>query len=93
MSVVFSITLALFVIGLFGLLVLHSNKLKDSIRENITVQIYLDKFITENDKIRINKLLTQKQYVIREGEKSSIVFISKEDAAKVFIESTGEDFI
>lgn len=92
-SVVFSITLALFVIGLFGLLVLHSNKLKDSIRENITVQIYLDKFITENDKIRINKLLTQKQYVIREGEKSSIVFISKEDAAKVFIESTGEDFI
>ena len=92
-SVVFSITLALFVIGLFGLLILHSSKLKDSIRENITIQIYLDKFVTENDKIRINKLLTQKKYVAKDGDKSLIEYVSKEDAAKIFIESTGEDFI
>ncbi len=92
-SMVFSITLALFVIGLFGLLILHSNKLKDVIRDNVTIQIYLDKFVTESDKIRINKLLTQKPYVAKEGENSSIEFISKEDAAKLFIENTGEDFI
>ena len=92
-SVVFSITLALFVIGLFGLLILHSSKLKDSIRDNITIQIYLDKFVTENDKIRINKLLTQKKYVAKDGDKSLIEFVSKEDAAKIFIESTGEEFI
>ncbi len=92
-SVVFSITLALFVIGLFGLLILHSNKLKDSIRENITIQIYLNKFITENDKIRINKLLTQKDYVAKEGDQALVEFISKEEAAEMFVESTGEDFI
>lgn len=92
-SVVFSITLALFVIGLFGLLVLHSNKLKDAIRDNITIQIYLDKFVTENDKIRINKLLTQKVYVAKDGEKPLVEFVSKEDAAKIFIEASGEDFI
>lgn len=92
-SVVFSITLALFVIGLFGLLILHSNKLKDSIRQNITIQIYLDKFVTENDKIRINKLLTQKKYVANDGENALVEFVSKEEAAKTFIESTGEDFI
>lgn len=92
-SVVFSVTLALFVIGLFGLLILHSNKLKDAIRENITIQIYLDKFVTENDKIRINKLLTQKKYIAKKGDKSLVEFVSKEDAAKMFIESTGEDFI
>lgn len=92
-SVIFSITLALFVIGLFGLLILHSNKLKDSIRENISVQIYLDKFIKENDIIRINKLLTQKKYINKSGDKLSIEFISKEDAAKVFTENTGEDFV
>lgn len=92
-SVVFSVTLALFVIGLFGLLILHSNKLKDAIRENITIQIYLDKFVTENDKIRINKLLTQKIYIAKEADKSLVEFVSKEDAAKIFIESTGEDFI
>lgn len=92
-SVVFSVTLALFVIGLFGLLILHSNKLKDTIRENIAIQIYLDKFVTENDKIRISKLLTQKKYVAKEDNKSLVEFVSKEDAAKMFIESTGEDFI
>lgn len=92
-SVIFSITLALFVIGLFGLLILHSNKLKDTIRENITIQIYLDKFVTENDKIRINKLLTQKKYIAKDGDKSLVEYISKEKAAKIFIESSGEDFI
>lgn len=92
-SVLFSITLALFVIGLFGLLILHSNKLKDTIRENITIQIYLDKFVTENDKIRINKLLTQKDFIAKEGENAQVEFVSKEEAAKLFIESTGEDFI
>jgi len=92
-SVVFSITLALFVIGLFGLLIIHSNKLKNTIRENITIQIYLDKFVTENDKIRINKLLTEKNYVAKEGDQALVEYISKEDAAKIFIESTGEDFI
>jgi len=92
-SVVFSITLALFVIGLFGLLILHSNRLKDTIRENITIQIYLDKFVTENDIIRINKLLTQKQFVAKERDIAQVEFVSKEDAAKLFIESTGEDFI
>lgn len=89
----FSITLALFLIGLFGLLIMHSNKLTGVIRENITMQIYLDKFVTENDKIRINKLLTQKDYVARDGETPMVEFISKEVAAERFIESTGEDFI
>lgn len=92
-SVMFSITLALFLIGLFGLLILHSNKLKDVIRDNISMQVYLDKSVTENDRIRINKLLTQKDFVAKDGESTLIDFISKEDAAKIFIENTGEDFI
>jgi cell division transport system permease protein len=92
-SVLFSITLALFLIGLFGLLIMQSNKLKDVIRDNITMQLYLDKFVTENDKIRINKLLTEKEYVATEDGKHLVEFISKEQAAKIFIESTGEDFI
>jgi len=75
------------------LLILHSNKLKGEIQENITMQIYLDKFITENDKIRINKLLTQKDYIAKEGETALVDFISKEDAAENFVESTGEDFV
>ncbi len=92
-SVVLSITLALFVIGLFGLLLLQSNKLKNVIRDNITMQVYLDKFITENDRIRINKLLAQKDYVAKENGSAAIEYIPREKAAEIFIKNTGEDFI
>jgi cell division transport system permease protein len=92
-SVVFSISLALFVIGLFGFLMIHTSHLTDSIRENVTMQIYLDKFANENDKIKINRILTSKPYIAVVDNKPQIEFISKEQAAEVFIKDTGEDFI
>ena len=91
-SVVFSVTLALFVIGLFGLLLLHTTHLTENIRENISMQVYLDKFITENDKIKLNRIFTSKPYVARVDEQPQITFISKEEAARIFIDDTGEDF-
>lgn len=91
-SVVFSISLALFVIGLFGLLLLHANKLKELIRQNIEIQVYLNKYITENERIRINKALASKDYVLVEDDVPQITYISKEEAAEQFIEETGEDF-
>lgn len=91
-SVVFSITLALFVIGLFGLLLLHANQLKELIRQNVEVQVYLNKFITENERIKINKTIAGKEFVLTEDGAPQIVYISKEEAAQEFIEETGEDF-
>lgn len=91
-SVVFSITLALFVIGLFGLLLLHANQLKELIRQNVEIQVYLNKFITENERIKINKILAGKEFVLLENDTPLITYISKEEAARQFIEDTGEDF-
>lgn len=91
-SVVFSITLALFVIGLFGLLILHTKKLTEVIKENVEVQIYLNKAITETDKIKINKTLANQEFVLIKDGEAQITFISKEDAAEQFIKDTGEDF-
>ncbi len=92
-GVIFSITLALFVIGLFGMLLIHTRQLTNSIRENISMQIYLSKSITESNKIKINRLLTTKAYIAKDAEKARIEFISKEKAAEMFIKDTGEDFI
>jgi cell division transport system permease protein len=91
-SVVFSITLALFVIGLFGLMLLHTNQLKNAIRNNVSIQIYLDKYVTENERIKINRLLANKAYVASDDDAKAIEFISKETAAKEFIQDSGEDF-
>lgn len=92
-SVVFSITLALFVIGLFGLLILHANSLTRVIRENVTMQIFLNQTISENDKIQIQKTLAGKEYVAVVESQPQISFISREVAAEAFIEDTGEDFL
>lgn len=92
-SVVFSITLALFVIGLFGLLLLHTNKLTSIIKENIEIQVYLDKNIQENQRMQVQQALSTKEYVARENNELQISYISKEKAAEEFINETGEDFV
>ncbi|MBL3658481.1 cell division protein FtsX [Fulvivirga sediminis] len=91
-SVIFSITLALFVIGLFGLLLLHTNRLTELIKDNIELQVYLDKDVTDNQRIQIQKTLSSKDYAAEKDDEVQISFVSKEDAAEEFIKETGEDF-
>ncbi|CAD5257998.1 MULTISPECIES: ABC transporter permease [unclassified Imperialibacter] len=90
-SVVFSISLALFVLGLFGVFFLLTNNLTSFIQDNIEVQVYLNKNVTESEKIQLQKTLADKDYVAKK-EGSHVVLISKEEAAKEFIKETGEDF-
>lgn len=92
LSVVFSITLALLVIGLFGLLLLHTNRLTEIIKENIEIQVYLKKNITDNQRIQVQQTLSSKDYAAKKEEEIQISFISKEQAAEAFIKETGEDF-
>lgn len=90
-SVVFSIALALFVLGLFGVFFLLTNNLTRFIQDNIEVQVYLNKNVTESEKIQLQKTLADKEYVATKAG-SQVVFISKEQAAEEFIKETGEDF-
>ncbi|HTH56878.1 MAG TPA: permease-like cell division protein FtsX [Cyclobacteriaceae bacterium] len=90
-SVVFSITLALFAIGVFGALVIYSKELERTVKENIRIQVYLNSRVTKEERISIEKQLAVKYFVPR-NEKNPIQFISKEDAEKQFIKETGEDF-
>jgi cell division transport system permease protein len=92
LGVVISITLSLVVIGVFGILVIYSQELEHQVRQNIRVQVYLKSNLTETQRLQIeNKLLSQ-DYVSKESG-TGIVFVSKEEAAKKFIEETGEDFM
>ncbi len=94
-SVVLSITLALFVIGVFGLLMIYSKELERVVLENVKIQVYLKSHITENQKKEIEKSLSIRYFLpkdISDGSAKPIQFISKEEAAKQFIKETGEDF-
>jgi cell division transport system permease protein len=89
-SVVFSITLALFVIGVFGSLVIYSKELERLVRENVKIQVYLKNQITETQRGQIEKSIASKAFVSK--NQNAIQFISRDDAAKEFIKETGEDF-
>ncbi len=91
--VVFSISLALFVIGLFGLLLIHASKLSEKVKESIEMQLYLDKNLTGVQLANIQKKLAAKEYVAVKGDTAQVRFVSKEEGAKAFLEETGEDFM
>src|SRR5688572_893345 len=88
-----SITLALFVTGLFGLVTIYSQELERLVRENIRVQVYLKNGLTETQRMQVEKKLESLPYVNQDIESEApIQFISKNEAAKKFIAETGEDF-
>jgi cell division transport system permease protein len=85
-SVVLSIGLVLFLLGILGMLVLNTKKLADHFKEQITISI----FLKDNAKpIEIDQL--QKSLAMAEYTKSAI-FVSKEDAAEKYSEDIGENF-
>jgi cell division transport system permease protein len=92
-SVVFSITIALTVVGLFGLLLILTSKLTRTIQENVEIQVFLNKDLSTNEIIKISKTLSSKGYILLKDGIPQISTISKEVAAKQFTEETGEDFI
>lgn len=91
-SVVLSITLALFVIGVFGLIMIYSKELERVVRENVRIQVYLKNHITEDQRKAIQETLLKKEFAAKGNPTDVIQYISKEEAAKQFIKETGEDF-
>jgi cell division transport system permease protein len=93
LSVIFSTTLALFLLGLFGMLLINTNKLVDYIQENLEMQVYLNSNVTDNQANRLQSQLREKDYVLYKGDSAIMNFISKEEAAEDLIAQTGEDFL
>jgi len=91
--IVMSLTAALFLIGFCGLLVIQSKKLVSIIRQNIEVRVFIDKEVTKAGQDSILTVLKAKPYVsVTLETPNPISFVSKEEAAKEFIEGTKEDF-
>jgi len=92
LTVVFSITLSLFVIGLFALVFLHGKKLSTVIRENLELHVYLDKNLSPDMMDSLQNAIASKPFVLKKKGKAQIEYISQKEAAKRFIKETGEDF-
>ena len=86
-SVVISISLVLFLLGLLGLLVLNSKKVADYFKEQIAITVFLKDTAKEVEITQLKQSLALAEYT------KSATFVSKEEAAKDHQETLGENFI
>ena len=59
-------------LGLFGLLLLHAHKLSEVVRENLEVQVYLDRDLPETELLRLQQDLGQQPFVAERDGKPQI---------------------
>jgi cell division transport system permease protein len=91
-SVLFSTTLSLFIVGLFGIILIQASSLTKMIRENIEIQVFLDKNLPEKQLADLRKNLSARPFVLANEDSIQLRFISNKEAADTFIKNTGEDF-
>ena len=80
-------TIVLFFLSIALFTYLKSSSIENYFKENVTVNIYLKNSSRDNDVKQINKFLNLNENV------KSIEFISKEDAAELFTNEIGEEFV
>ena len=86
-SVVLSISLVLFLLGLLGLFLINSSQLSRYFKEQIPISIYLKDSAKEVEIDQLRQSLEMADYT------KSATYISKEEAAEQHIETIGEDYL
>ncbi|WP_282053624.1 cell division protein FtsX [Maribacter luteus] len=86
-SVVLSIGLVLFLLGILGLLVLNTKKMANHFKEQITISVFLKENAKEVEVDQLQKSLAMAEYT------KTATYVSKEEAAEQHSAEIGENFI
>jgi cell division transport system permease protein len=86
-SVVLSISLVLFLLGLLGLLLFNANRLANHFKEQIPLSVYFKNAASEKEMAQVQKYLDTASFT------KETQFVSKEDAAEKYKTEIGEDFM
>jgi cell division transport system permease protein len=86
-TLVISVSLVLFLLGVLGLLIINAKEISDYLRESVSFNIFLDDEAKEPDIRMLQKDLDAKPYV------KSTEYVSKDAAAVKMKKDLGEDFI
>ena len=82
-----SITLVLFMLGVFALLMMHAQKLSDNLKENIGFEIVMNSNVKESKILQLQRELEAMPAV------KSTEYITKDEAIRRLSEDLGEDFL
>ncbi len=86
-SVVLSVFLVLFLLGILGLFVINSKKLSDDFKEEIAMTVFFKNEANDSTLVAFGEKLKSEPYV------KSSVYVTKEQAAKQHTDIIGEDFL
>ena len=86
-SVVISLSLVLFVVGLLGLVLINAQRLSDYVKENVGFTIMLKDGINEIETLKFQKILDASEFA------KNTTFITKEEATQNLKADLGEDFV
>jgi len=87
LTLVVSVSLVLFLLGVLGLVIINARELSDYLRESLSFSVMLDDAAKEPDIRMLQKDLDAKSFV------KSTQYISKDEAAVKMKEELGEDFV
>lgn len=86
-SVVISIALVLFMVGMLGLVLLKSTRVANLFKEKVAMTLFLKDDLTKDN---VEKL---RESLVKEDFTREIAYITKEEAAKSYSKEIGEDFL
>lgn len=86
-SVVVSIALVLFMIGVLGLILLKSTKVANHFKEKVVMTLFLKDNVTDKQTVTFKEAIKKELYT------NKLVYITKNEAAKAYKKDLGEDFL
>lgn len=86
-SVVISIALVLFMVGVLGLILLKSTKVANHVKEKVAITLFI------KDNVSQKQIKTFRESLLEEEFTKKAVYTSKDQAAKKYSEEIGEDFL
>jgi cell division transport system permease protein len=86
-SVVVSIALVLFMVGVLGLILLKSTKVANHIKEKVAFTLFI------KDKVTQKQIKSFRESLLKETFTKKAIYTSKTQAAKKYSEEIGEDFL
>ena len=86
-SVVISLSLVLFVVGLLGLVLINAQRLSDYVKENVGFTIMLKDGINEIETLKFQKIIDALEFA------KNTTFITKEEATQNLKADLGENFV
>ena len=85
LTVVFSITLALFTLGVFGMMLIYGNTLSQNIQNNHKIQVYLQNDLSSSQVNHLKSIIKGKSFA------NDLIFTTKEEARSKFISNENDD--